>query len=158
MPCDEIVTRVHSKVQECVGYFDSKLSAEREKVLNYYNGSLPRRQSAGSSSYVSTDVYDSVEAMKAQLLETFSNNSNALVRFDARHAQDEKAADACTAYADHIVWEQNPGWSICHDVIHDGLTARVGACKVFWEKIEERVDEEFAGIPLVNVEALVAAE
>jgi hypothetical protein len=68
----EIVTRVLAKSKECVGWYDSRLSKERERVLKYYNGQLPARQHAGSSSYVSTDVYDSVEMMKAQLLETFA--------------------------------------------------------------------------------------
>jgi hypothetical protein len=56
------------------GYQDSKLSKERTRVLEHYDGELPRPTSRGNSKYVSQDVFESVEALKATVLEVFSTN------------------------------------------------------------------------------------
>src|ERR1035437_7810510 len=85
---EEVMVLVDQKVRECVGWYDSRLSRERQRVINYYNVTLPKRQHLGSSTYVSTDVYDSVEAMKSQLLETFSANPDNLVSFTANGPND----------------------------------------------------------------------
>jgi hypothetical protein len=143
---EEIVTRVLAKSKNCVGWYDSKLSKERERVLNYYNGLLPARQHPGSSSYVSTDVYDAVEMMKAQLLETFSGGDE-IAQFDPD--QDMSADDCKTAteYASYVIFRQNDGQGVFNDVIHDGLTNRVGVCKVGWEEKYTYSDEKFEGLP-----------
>src|SRR6516164_804323 len=87
----EIVVKVLSKAQEAVGWYDSRLSMERQRVLQYYNGELPRRQHEGASSYISTDVYDGVEMLKAQLLEVFAGGDH-IAQFDP---DNEMGADVC---------------------------------------------------------------
>jgi hypothetical protein len=69
---EDILARVNAKVRACVSWPESKIGKEREKVIKYYEQKEPARQHAGNSSYVSSDVYDAVEMMKAQLLETFA--------------------------------------------------------------------------------------
>lgn len=133
---------VDAKVSEAVGWFNSKLSTERERVTRFYNGELPKRQNSGSSSFVSTDVYDAVESMKAQLLETFAAGKD-IVRFDPSGDQDVAPAAIATLYTSYVVFQQNNGYSILSDTIHDGLTARVGVAKVYWEENESETDEEF---------------
>src|SRR6185312_13008188 len=88
----EIMTRVNQKVKESVSWYDSRLSKERQRVINYYNTLLPKRQHLGSSQYISSDVYDSVESMKSQIVETFSANPDNLVSFPPQGPQDVEAA------------------------------------------------------------------
>jgi hypothetical protein len=154
----DILARVNGKVKECVGWYDSKLSRERERVLKYINSELPRRQNLGSSSFVSTDVYDSVEAMKAQVLETFSENSGEMVSFDPMGPGDTEGAREATAYCDYVVWRENPGYNIFYDAIHDGLTARAGVVKVFWDENSEDQEETFDGIEEADAYALASKD
>src|SRR5882672_6858307 len=79
---EEIVTKVAQKSHEAVGWYDSRLSKERLRVIEYYNGSLPIKTHPGSSSYISTDVYDAVSMMKAQVLEVFAGGDD-IAQFDA---------------------------------------------------------------------------
>lgn len=133
---------VDRKSAESVGMYDSKLSAERERVIKYYNGELPKRTSPGSSSFVSTDVYDAVEAMKAQLLETFASG-NKIARFDPTTDQDVEDAQDATVYTDYVIFQQNDAYRIFGDVIDDGLKARAGVAKVWWEECEDNIEYEF---------------
>jgi hypothetical protein len=148
---------IDRKIQESLIWYNSKLSREREKVIQYYNGELPLRQSSGSSSYISTEVFDAVESMKAQLLETFSAGRE-IAKFDPNSPQDAEEARIATAYCDYVIFRQNDGYKIFNEVIHDGLIARVGVAKVFWEEDTQFVDEEFDDLTEDEVMALAAEE
>jgi hypothetical protein len=143
---DEILKALEDNISSGVGYFDTKLSTERENVLKYYHGALPLPNHAGNSKYVSLDVYDTVESAKAQILEVFSAGHD-IVEFTPNGAEDVEQCKQASAYTDYVVFQQNDGYGIFSDVIQDGLLARVGVAKVYWESIIEESDEE------VNVES-----
>lgn len=153
----EINAILESYIAQSVGWADSKLSREREKVLDYYNGKLPKQQHSGSSSYVSTDVYNGVETMKAQLLETFASGYDN-VRFNPNGPDDVEPARIATEYCSYVIHQQNNGYKLFHDVIHDGLTARVGIAKAFWEEYYDEVDEEFEGLSYEEIQGLASME
>src|SRR6187455_3334309 len=152
----EILVRVNAASKESVGWYDSRLSRERQRVINFYNSTLPRRRSEGSSSYISTDVYDSVESMKAQIVETFSANPDNLVSFPPLGQDDVESSRVATEYCNHVVWSENDGLGLIQDATHDGLTARAGIAKVFWEPSSNRIEETFSGISYQDVQGLTS--
>lgn len=154
---EELAAIVSQKTANCSQWYDSKLSREREVVQQYYNGTKPKRQHQGSSTYVSSDVYDSVEMMKAQLLETFATG-NEIVRFTPVDIQDVEEARIATAYTSHMIFDRNDGFGICNDVIHDGLTSRVGVVKYYWDKCYDETDEEFEDLTFDQVQSLASDE
>jgi len=89
----EIMALVDPHVSRAVAWVDTRLTSEQSRIQRYYDGDLPRRQHEGSSSYVSSDVYDGVESMKSQLLEVFAGGHD-IVRFKALNdAQGHEAGD-----------------------------------------------------------------
>ena len=153
----EIVKMVEDNIKASVGYYDSELSRERKKVTDYYNASLPKPAHDGNSKYVSQDVYDAVQSMKAALLETFSSG-NRIVRFAPQGPEDVQTAEVCSTYTDYVIFRQNDGYSVFQDVIHDGLTARVGAAKVFWQEGTEMEQQEFDSITQDELDMLLAGD
>ena len=141
----EIVSLVDENVGTSVGYHDSELSRERTNVMEFYSGEKPKPIHDGNSKYVSLDVYDAVESMKASLLEVFSSG-NKIVNFAPQGAEDVKMAAVCTSYTDYVVNRQNDLYSIMSNVIHDGLIARAGIAKVFWQDQTETTSEYFENI------------
>jgi len=147
---DKLVSILDDNIRRSVGYYDSQVSRERKKVVDYYNAVLPRPAHDGNSKYVSMDVYDAVESMKAALLETFSTGYKT-VRFAAQTPDDVPLAEVATAYCDYVANRQNNLFEVMQTVIHDGLIARAGIAKVFWqpqetshlEQIEDLTEEEF---------------
>lgn len=152
----ELAALVDRAIHTSVGFYDSKLSREREDVLDYYNGKLPRPAHAGNSKYVSMDVFDSVESLKAVLLETFSAG-NKIVSFDPQNEDDVGPARIATEYCDYVIHRQNDSFRIFSDTIQDGLMARVGVIKVYWEDETEEVYEEFSNLTPDEVDMLASA-
>lgn len=152
---EEIASLVDRAIKTSVGFYDSKLSREREDVLSYYNGKKPAPLHAGNSKYVSMDVFDAVESLKAVLLETFSAGSK-IVSFGAQGPEDVEDAKVATEYTDYIIHRQNDSFQVFTDLIQDGLMARVGVVKVYWDERKEEVQETFEDIELSQLEMLAA--
>jgi len=150
---DELPTLVDMAIETSVGYYDSKLSKERKDVLDYYNGILPKPLHAGNSKYISMDVYDAVESLKAVLLETFASG-NKIVDFAPQTEEDVETARIATEYCDYVIFRKNNGYKIFSDVIQDGLTARVGVAKVYWEQEVSTSEEEFNNLSMEEVDML----
>ena len=154
---NNIVALVDEQIGLSVGYADSELSTERAKIIDYYNGTLPKPVHEGNSKYVSLDVYDAVESLKAALLETFSAG-NKTVRFAAQNEDDVEKAKVCTEYTDYVVHRQNDIYTVMSTAIHDGLIARAGVVKVFWEESVEYDYEEFSDITDGELNMLLAQD
>lgn len=153
----ELASLVESAIKTSVGYYDSKLSRERKDVLDYYNGILPKPMHSGNSKYVSMDVYDSVESLKAVLLETFASG-NQIVKFAPQSEEDVQGAKVATDYCDYVIFRQNNGFNIFSDVIQDSLLARVGVAKVYWEECYEEIEETFENLSMEEVDLLLSQE
>lgn len=154
---EEIATIVESHVGKSVGYHDSELSDERAKVMDYYNGIKPKPLHDGNSKYVSLDVYDAVHSMTAALLEVFSTG-NKIVHFSPQNEDDVKMATICTEYTNYVAHRQNDLFSVMSNVIHDGLTSRVGVAKVFWHEQSETISEYFENITEDELDVMLAED
>ena len=152
----ELAALVNRAIHTSVGFYDSKLSREREDVLDFYNGKLPKPAHAGNSRYVSMDVFDAVESLKAVLLETFAAG-NKIVSFDPIDENDVVPSRVATEYCDYVIHRQNDSFQIFSDTIQDGLMARVGVVKVYWDECEEECEEEFSNLTLEEVQMLASA-
>ena len=136
----DILKALELNIKSATGYYDSELSQERKKVTEYYNAEKPKPQHDGNSKYVSQDVWAGVQSMSAMLLETFAAG-NRIVRFAPQGPEDVQTAEICSAYTDYVLHRQNSFFDVAQQVILDGLMARVGVCKVFWEQRSEAQEE-----------------
>jgi hypothetical protein len=154
---EEVFSKVRQKSLDAVGWAQSKLSTERERVTKYLNGEWPKRNSEGSSSYISGDVYDSVEMQRTQLLEVFAGG-DMVARFDPD--QDMATSDClvATQYASYVIFRRNEGYNIFSDIIYDGLTARAGVVKVYWEEKYDYSEETFDGIDEATAHGIAARD
>ena len=152
----EIAVLLENNIKRSVGYYDSEISSERQKVIEYYNGSKPKAPE-GKSKYVSMDVYDAVESMKAALLETFSAGSQ-ICKFAPQGPEDVEKAEICTTYTDFVSFRQNDLMTVMNNVIHDGLTSRVGIAKVYWDEQYDKVEEDYEDLQADELDMLLAQE
>ena len=154
---NEIVKLVDDNVRTSTGYTSSDLAKEREKVLQYYNAKLPKPAHDGNSKYVSQTVFNAVQSMSAALLETFAAG-NRIVKFAPQGPDDVEKAAICTTYTDYAVHRQNNGFDIFSSVIHDGLLARAGVAKVYWQEMEEIDEQEFTDLTEAELDMLLASD
>jgi hypothetical protein len=154
---EETLARVLSKSRDAVGWAQQKLSVERERVAKYLNGEWPRRNSEGSSSFVSPDVYDSVRMQQSQLLEVFAAGDH-IAKFDPDSQMNVQDCLVATEYASYVIFRKNDGYQIFSDVIYNGLTARAGVAKVYWQEEFELAEEKFEGVDELTAQGIAAQD
>jgi hypothetical protein len=153
----ELMAIVDPLVARSTSWVDTQLSSERSRMQRYYDGQLPKRQHEGSSSYVSSDVYDGIESMKSQLLEVFAGGHD-IVRFQPLNENDVDVARLETSYVAYLIMNENHGFDRFSDVIDDSLKNRNGIVQYYWETKIDRDEHTFERMALDDVQALAAQE
>ena len=125
---------------------ETRLSKERETTEAYYAARLPAPLHKGNSKYVSQDVHDSVDAMRAALLEVFAGN-RCPFEFEAVGSADVPLAEQATALVEKVIYRQNKGYLLMHTVLTDGLLHRNGIAQAYWLKDESWEEVETPEIP-----------
>lgn len=153
----EIIAAVEQEIKGGVTGDSTELSKERQLVLDYYHGKLPKPQHAGNSKYISMDVFDTVESAKATIVETFAAGYN-IAQFEPENEDDVEDARTATEYTEYVIHRQNPGFEIFSTVAHDGLMARIGLVKVYWDKCTYEFEEDFENISVDELDKLLLDE
>jgi hypothetical protein len=152
---DKIVSMIDYAVGQSVGFSESKLSKERERVQRYYDGERPHKAHPGDSGYMSLDVYDGVQDMKSQLLDVFTANSRPVV-FNASYGEDPAAAKVRTDYVTDVIFNQNDGYQLFHDTIEEALLSRNAVVKVWWDECISDEYVEMADSSLQEIQSYLA--
>ena len=85
-------------------------------------------------------VYNAIESMKATLLEVFASGRK-IVSFTPQNPEDVEPARIASEYVDYVVFRQNEGYSCMSDIIQDGLMARIGVAKVYWQDLLNQLNK-----------------
>ena len=151
---DDIVAILLAGTKMAVGY-GSKLSKEREKTTRYRDGELPARNGPNDSSFVSLDVFEGTESMKAQLLEVFSGNKRP-VTFDPYQGEPADVCKVRTDYVTDVIFAQNPGFKMLQETIDDGLMGRTSVVKTWWESITKEEEYDLSDASFQTIQQFLA--
>jgi hypothetical protein len=131
---------VRAMIDDAQSYEESTLAPAREENLKYFYGEIPEKEGEGTSSAVSTDYRDTIMAIIPSLIRIFTS-SERVVNCQPNYKGQEDAAKQCTDYLNYILWEENPGFLIVHDIIKDALRCKIGVTK-WWTDMDEEVTEQ----------------
>ena len=67
---------------------------------------------------------------------------------------DIESSRIATEYCSYQIWRMNDGFGMIRDVIHNGLVARAGVVKIFWDESYEDIEEEIPDASLQDIQAL----
>ena len=120
---------VADMVKDCESYL-SRLSADRVKAIEYYDGTMKDTlPDADRSSVVSRDVREQVQKVLPSLTRTFLA-SDRIVEFLPGQEGDDELAEQQTDYINYVVFPESDGPRALEDSIHDALKARNGI--MYW--------------------------
>lgn len=152
---EELVGACVARAEQGSTFVNLNLKKEREEVTLYYQGKKPYPLRDGGSKFVSQDVYEAVEAQKAQITEAFSAGSN-IVHFAPTNGDDVQLAKQATEYCEYVVFRQNDGQEIINGIVHDSAMHRVGVAKCYWDVSEVSTSHEFEAGSAEEVNSLLA--
>lgn len=156
MDDNDLARLIHQKIQQAgdAGE-DSSFTKYRQKATRLYRGEPLGNEVEGRSQVVSRDVQDAIDALMPQLMRVFAAGES-VVKFDARGPEDEAMAGQATDYVNFLWNSRCDGFRVFHEWFMDALLYRIGVVKVWWEKQEKIVREDFKGLSAEQVETLLS--
>ena len=141
----QFVASVKASIDEAVDYIDGYIAPQRAKATAYYRGDEFGNEEDGRSRIVMTEVRDTVQAIVPSLLRIFTS-SDQVVEFAPNTADKTDMAAQQTDYINHVFYNDNPGFSILHQVFKDALVRRTGVIKWRWSEDTEISEAEFENL------------
>jgi hypothetical protein len=148
-------------MRSALGGPDSEIAATRERNLRAYSA-MPEGDFAppdidDRSTFVSSDVADTVDGMLPQLLDVFVSDDKA-VECEAKKPgpESEQTAQQATGYLNHLFYVRNDGLNVLHDWLQDAALQKVGFVKVWAEELPEDSKQTYEGQTQEQLAALLA--
>lgn len=159
----ELTSIVQAELDDALDFSD-QLSLERVDNTEYYLGDAPTDVSDQQSSFVSTDVRDSVLFMLPSIMRVFFG-AKKMVEFIPKNQEDVLIAEQQTDYINHIVQQKNNGFQVFYSAFKDALVRKTGFVKaIFDDSLEvthhtyENLNEESRNVLLTDPYVEVISE
>jgi hypothetical protein len=154
----ELCALIDRQCESAIGA-DDVTARQRRIAMEFYmgeaKGQLAPPEVEGRSTVVSKDLMETVEWAMPAIMEALTGADD-VVSFRAKLPGDEQAAEDATAYINHLLYEENEGFSTLHDAIKQCLLARYGVVKVYCDDSWESKEERYEGLSAEEVQALQA--
>ena len=155
---DTLRSITDQQMRQAVGWYSGKLSAQRQKAMQYYLGEafgdLAPPEVEGRSAVVSPDVRNTIESMLPQLMVKFAG-SEQVVSFEPQKPGDEAKAEQATDYINYLFHQRNDGEGITYRWLKDALLSKRGIIKVWWDDRHEDKREDYRGLSDVELAELM---
>lgn len=131
---------VRALIDDAIDFEESVLAPNREENLDFFYGEEPVREGEGKSTAVSTDFRDTVMAILPSLIRIFTSTER-VCNCVPNYKGQEDMAKQCTDYLNYVLWEDNPGFLIIHDIVKDALRSKTGVTR-WWTQNNEEITEQ----------------
>jgi hypothetical protein len=139
-------------------FAQSELTPDRERAINYYNGTVPDVPAVeGRSQYISRDVSNVVGWMLPDLMRIFTASDRVLDCIPETQ-KDEETAEQAADYINYVFWQDNPGYQIMRDAEWDALVNKDGIIKQFWEVKQDCKYSTYTGLDADQVAVILDEE
>ena len=117
----------------------------RSKLFDRYMGEPYGDEKQGKSKFVSTDVFDAIEAVHPDIMDVFTSAED-IAEFDPVGAEDEEGAKQETTAVSHMFWQKNKGFEILSTWTKESMMQQVSYVRFGWEDKERVSIEEYADL------------
>ena len=146
---------VRAMIDDAYSFEESVLGPARDENLNYFYGNTPESEGEGKSNAVSTDFRDTVMAILPSLIRIFTSPER-VVNCSPNYSGQEEMAKQCTDYLNYVLWEDNPGFLILHDIIKDALRCKIGVMTWWTDDDEEVTEKEYSNVTQEQIQILIS--
>ena len=144
---------IRSEMDDAEDYI-SQIGKDRAESTDYYLGNEPESVSDLQSSFISTDVRDSILFMLPSIMRTFFGTKK-VVEFVPNGPEDIAVAEQQTDYINYIVQQKNSGFKVFYDAFKDALVRKSGFVKAFWDETMTATTHEYTDLDPASYQALI---
>lgn len=143
------------QLEQAVDWRRENLDPVLEKATERYLGKPTGDEQEGRSQIVMTEVRDVTRALMTAMARIFLGPDR-VVEFEPFGPEDEELAAQRTDYIQHIVEQDNDGFTILTSAWKDAFVRKTGIIKGWWEETDEVTGSQHTGLDAQQVDVLVA--
>lgn len=151
---DGLSVILRAEIEDAVDFIETDIGQERAESTKYYRGEKLGNEEDGRSQVVSRDVRDAVQSILPSLIRVFFGSDRA-VEYVPANEEDVPMAEQATDYVNHVIQQDNPGFSVFYSAFKDALYNKVGVIKYWHDESVEVTYHHFTGLNDVALGALV---
>lgn len=144
-----------AKLNNSLGWLGGRLSKERQAALEYYRGDAFGNEQEGRSQVISRDVAEAVDSVMPGLIKVFAS-ADTLVNCEPRTQAEEEIAKQATDYLNWVFQSQPSAFELIQTWLMDGLLAKIGIVKSWWDESKEVATEEYEGLTRFQYLSLIS--
>ena len=138
----ELESLLSAQQNNAVGALNGTIGQHRSSLMDRYNGEPYGDEVADRSKIVMTDIRDTLESIKPELLDIFYGGDK-VVEFSPRGDEDVDAAEQETEVCNYIFNQKNNGFMVLYTWFTDALLLKNGYVKRYWDNREVTEIEEY---------------
>jgi hypothetical protein len=142
MKNSELESLLASQQNNAVGALNGTIGQHRSSLMDRYNGEPYGDEVADRSKIVMTDIRDTLESIKPELLDIFYGGDK-VVEFSPRGDEDVDAAEQETDVCNYVFNQKNNGFMVLYTWFTDALLLKNGYVKRYWDDREVTEIEEY---------------
>ncbi len=151
---DDLIVIIDRELAESTTY-NNKVGWERAEAFKYFNSELYGNETKGRSSYVSSEVLETITWAMPQIRKIFSTNDS-IVKFDPISPETVDEAELATQYCEFIFNKQNTGSQILHNMVFDALLQKNGVVKVYYDTTIDYIREDYQDLDDAQADQLLS--
>lgn len=136
---------LRTQIAEAKTSDNTDISHDRANLFDRYMGEPYGDEVDGRSSVVMSDVADTIEWIKPELLDIFTTGDKAAA-FAPVSAEDVLAAEQETLAVNHVFYQQNNGFLVFYEWFTDALLQKNGYVRSDWDTRETVEISEYADL------------
>jgi hypothetical protein len=152
----ELAAYLQQKVENALNEEGGDLSTLRQTNLDFYQGEKYGNEVPGQSSIVTREGFEVVEWAMPSIIRTFTGSRP--VEFAPEGPEDETSAEQETDVINHLLFNQENGFTAIHNWVKDCLMFPNGYAKIWVDETQEVVTENYAGLTVEQLTALDSEE
>jgi len=157
MDDDRLKAICEAKLNNALGWVGGLLSKERQIAMQYYRGDPFGNEQDGRSKVVSRDVAEAIDSVMPGLIKVFASTDTIIVA-QPRKPSDEPVAQQVTDYLNWVFQSQPNAFDMLQTWIKDGLLAKLGVVKSWWDDSRETSTEDYEGLTRFQYLTLISDE
>lgn len=147
MDDDELVALLKSEEADAASFYTSELATAQSEAMDRYFGAPYGNEIEKRSSVTTHDIEDTINWMMPKVMRVFMNRAgDDLVTCVPNAPTDEDNVQCAAQMLEHVLFEDNPGEVIVHDMAFDGFVQRLGVVSVLWQDPKPKPPEILEGV------------
>ncbi len=147
---DLLLRVLHEEEEDATTYYTSEIAKAQAEAMDRYHAKPygDGSEVVNRSQVVTHDIEDTINWLMPHLIRVLTAGEDLITVEDDGMDDNDETLDTAAKYLAHVMFKDNPGETIIHDFVFDGLLQKLGVVRTFWEDPKPNAPKVLQGLPL----------